>query len=189
MRLGGIILGTSYLLGMSWYIFSDIEQSHPDTFLDSTGEMFYTEYGLGERSKLEVCSGMIYYAFTTLSTVGFGDFHPKNNTERALTSMILLFGVIVFSYLTGNFLELVNGYQVLLWENEDGENLSRFFGLLAKYNNGQPLKRVFIDEIESYFEFYWAHDKQASLALESDLRFFDELPREIQQEIFKNFLF
>ena len=78
--------------------------------MDSTGEMFYTEYGLGERSKLEVCSGMIYYAFTTLSTVGFGDFHPKNNTERALTSMILLFGVIVFSYLTGNFLELVNGY-------------------------------------------------------------------------------
>ena len=86
MRLGGIILGTSYLLGMSWYIFSDIEQSHPDTFLDSTGEMFYTEYGLGERSKLEVCSGMIYYAFTTLSTVGFGDFHPKNKIKFTYTA-------------------------------------------------------------------------------------------------------
>jgi hypothetical protein len=50
---------------------------------------------------------MIYYAFTTLSTVGFGDFHPKNNTERLLTSMILLAGVAIFSYLTGNFLDVV----------------------------------------------------------------------------------
>ena len=141
------------------------------------------------KSNVHACSAMIYYAFTTLSTVGFGDYHPKNNTERAITSMILLFGVIIFSYLTGNFLELVNGYKVLLWENEDGNNLSRFFGLLAKFNNYRPIKKEIIEEIESYFEYYWANDKLISIAEESDNRFYDELPNDIQQEIFKNFLF
>jgi len=115
------------------------------------------------RSILENCSGMIYYAFTTLSTVGFGDFHPKNNTERLITSMTLLFGVMIFSYLTGNFLEVVDAFRELQWENEDADNLSRFFGLLTKYNNGRPLKREQISEMEDYFEYYWANDRLSSL--------------------------
>lgn len=106
-RLGGIILMSSYFLGIGWYIFTHIEYKNPDIFLDSTGELFYSEYDLGNKTIKTRCSAMIYYAFTTLSTVGFGDFHPKNNTERLLTSMILLAGVAIFSYLTGNFLDVV----------------------------------------------------------------------------------
>jgi hypothetical protein len=67
--------------------------------------------------------------------------------------------------------------------------LSRFFGLITKYNNGRPLKRSHILELENFFEFYWANDKLSSLQKESDLRFFDELPENIRIELFKNFLF
>jgi hypothetical protein len=50
---------------------------------------------------------VIYYAFTTLSTVGFGDFFPSSNSERALCSFILLGGVAIFSYIMGNFIEIL----------------------------------------------------------------------------------
>jgi len=48
-----------------------------------------------------------YYAFTTLSTVGFGDFHPRSDAERAICAVILLAGVAIFSYIMGNFIEIL----------------------------------------------------------------------------------
>lgn len=50
---------------------------------------------------------MTYYAFTTLSTVGFGDFHPRSNAERTVCAFILLIGVAIFSYVMGNFIEIL----------------------------------------------------------------------------------
>ena len=35
----------------------------------------------------------MYFAFTTLSTIGLGDYHPKSDSERLFGSFLLLFGV------------------------------------------------------------------------------------------------
>jgi hypothetical protein len=47
---------------------------------------------------------MIYYSFTSLTTVGFGDYHPKSDYERIVVMFILMFGVAIFSYIMGNFI-------------------------------------------------------------------------------------
>ena len=49
------------------------------------------------------CLMMMYFAFTTLSTIGFGDFHPRSDSERLVVALIFLFGVAIFSYVMGNF--------------------------------------------------------------------------------------
>ena len=41
---------------------------------------------------------MIYFMFTSLSTVGFGDFYPVADEERIFCSFLLLFGVAIFAY-------------------------------------------------------------------------------------------
>ena len=43
----------------------------------------------------------MYFGFTSLSTVGLGDFYPVNSTERLVGSFVLLIGVAAFSYVTG----------------------------------------------------------------------------------------
>ena len=48
--------------------------------------------------------------FTTLSTVGLGDYHPVNNAERAFGSFILLFGVLVTSIVIENFTNMIKSY-------------------------------------------------------------------------------
>ena len=48
-----------------------------------------------------------YFALTTLSTVGYGDYHPVSNVERILAVLIMLGGVAFFSYIMGNFIEIV----------------------------------------------------------------------------------
>lgn len=40
----------------------------------------------------------MYFALTSLSTVGFGDYYPITDFERLLTSFVLLIGVMLFSY-------------------------------------------------------------------------------------------
>jgi hypothetical protein len=49
-----------------------------------------------------------YFAMTTLSTIGLGDFRPISDQERIVGSMLLLFGVMIFSSILGNFMDLLN---------------------------------------------------------------------------------
>jgi voltage-gated potassium channel len=48
-----------------------------------------------------------YFTFTTLSTVGFGDYYPRNNIERLMGSFVLLGGVAIFSYIMGELLAMI----------------------------------------------------------------------------------
>ena len=73
---------------------------------------------------------VFYYAFTTLTTVGFGDLRPYSNLESIFGAIILFGGVLIFSYIIGNFLDVIDAYGVVVAENEDADNLSRFFGIL-----------------------------------------------------------
>ena len=44
-----------------------------------------------------IAVGVLYFSFTSLSTVGFGDYHPTNDLERIIGAFILCFGVAIFS--------------------------------------------------------------------------------------------
>jgi voltage-gated potassium channel len=48
-----------------------------------------------------------YFASTTLSTVGFGDYYPVSDEERLVGSFFLLFGVAIFSYFMGELCEMI----------------------------------------------------------------------------------
>ena len=50
----------------------------------------------------------IYWALTTLTTVGYGDVVPHNNMERAYTLVVLLVGAIVFGFLLSSLGELLS---------------------------------------------------------------------------------
>ena len=67
-------------------------------------------YGLPEMPTLEKLTLLVYYASTSLSTVGFGDFSPVSDSGRIVTVIILLFGVMIFSYLVGEFVNISNSY-------------------------------------------------------------------------------
>lgn len=69
-----------------------------------SGQGFIAYYGMQSRSHAFITITMTYYAFTSLSTVGFGDYAPRSDLERAIGSMILLIGVALFSYIMGNFI-------------------------------------------------------------------------------------
>jgi hypothetical protein len=72
----------------------------------------------------------VYFAFTSLSTVGFGDFHPISDLERLFCAFILVLGVLIFSYLMDVFLGIIIGIQELGADLDDGDNLTNFLHVL-----------------------------------------------------------
>lgn len=80
-----------------------------------------------------------YYMFTSMSTVGFGDYHPKSDFERLICAIVLMFGVAIFSMIMGNFIDIINEYQTFSEDLDDGEELNKFFGVLQKFNYNDPV--------------------------------------------------
>ena len=64
--------------------------------------------------------------FTSMSTVGFGDFHPKSDFERLVCTFILIFGVAIFSMIMWNFVAIIETFRTFNDDLDEGEELSRF---------------------------------------------------------------
>ena len=82
---------------------------------------------------------LTYYSFTTLSTVGFGDYHPQNDLERLIIAFIMFFGVMVFSIMMGTFADVLNMFKSINEPLDEGDNLSKFFNLLQKWNQNKSI--------------------------------------------------
>lgn len=52
-----------------------------------------------------------YFALTTLSTVGYGDYYAISNIEIITAIFIMLGGVAFFSYIMGSFIDIISDYQ------------------------------------------------------------------------------
>ena len=132
---------------------------------------------------------MTYFAFTTLSTVGFGDYHPRSDVERFFCAFILLFGVACFSLIMGTFTEILDEFQNYNKDINHGEELRRFFGVLQKFNNNEAMDLQLRRKIEAFFEYKWVKDKNLLLETNDGVKMFNELPKDTQIYIYRNYLF
>lgn len=81
-----------------------------------------------------------YYAITTLSTIGFGDFSPKSVDEKIIGSCVLLIGVAVYSISMNDLMDIMRKIREM---DEVGSprDLSKWIAMLSKYNNGLPMSK------------------------------------------------
>jgi hypothetical protein len=157
LRLVLIIFTISYFIGTLWFVYC--WQLYTKVYGAVGTDNFIGEYKFDQRLEagedFDSMISVVYFAFTTLATVGYGDFHPVSNAELIFGSFIILFGVTVFSFIMGNFIEMLMEFKIVTAENEDNSNLSRWFGLLARFNKGRPLPKEMTFKIEEYFNYYW----------------------------------
>ena len=106
-----------------------------------------------------------------MASVGYGDYLPKNNSEYLVCALIFLIGVASFSFIMGNFIDMLLEFKIVTADNEDNANLSKWFGLLARFNKGRPLPKDMTFKIEEYFDHYWANDKNYAVKSPEDKRF------------------
>jgi hypothetical protein len=124
---------------------------------------------------------LMYFSFTSLTTIGLGDYNPRSNSERLFIALGLLFGVAIFSYIMGEFVEMIRSLNVYTntYVYEDGDDLAKFFGVIQKFNNGDDLNYELKRKIEAYFEHRWIYNKNIVFSEEYMNEFMDQLPNDV----------
>jgi hypothetical protein len=154
-----------------------------------SAENFVNYYDLKDNTPFRNTIIGLYFGFTTLSTVGFGDYTPRSNFERVVGSFILILGVAIFSALTGNYISILKGYQNLNSDLDEGENLAKFMGTLKRFNEDIPVMADFKSKIEEFFDYKWDNDRTLAIVDPEDEALLEQLPEHIINRIYTDFLF
>mmetsp|Transcript_33579 Transcript_33579/g.51651 ORF Transcript_33579/g.51651 Transcript_33579/m.51651 type:complete len:150 (+) Transcript_33579:1350-1799(+) len=131
IQLITIVLSLSYFVGLLWYL--KVEIAVHKEFSEAE-DNFVTNFNLNTKSFSHLAITLTYFMFTSLSTVGLGDFHPRSDLERVVGAFILLFGVMITSYIMENFSEMLIQIQNFNHTFEDSVQLSLFLGTLRRFN-------------------------------------------------------
>ena len=131
----------------------------------------------------------MYFAFTTLSTIGLGDFHPVSNTERLVGSFVILIGVAMFSYILGELLFCFELIKCIDKPFGDEEDLDKFFITLQGFNYNKPIKKEIQSEVRAFIKRKWQLDKNNFLLCEKDQSMFEQLPQDVKTTIYSDFMF
>ena len=86
-------------MGCFWYYIAKIYAFGPQTWV--------YELGLTEEDEYKLYLTSIYWAVTTICTVGFGDIHAFNNSERIICMFWMFFGVGFYSFTVGSLSTLI----------------------------------------------------------------------------------
>lgn len=180
-RLIIIAIIITYFLGCFWYLISN--ELNPN----GTKMTFVKSFDLEDKDNFSKLIIACYFALTTLSTVGYGDYYPLSNLERVIVCFVMLFGVAFFSYIMGNFIEIITNYDEKMGIINKETDLHNWVTLLTRFTNNKPLPRPLITQIEEHFTYFWGNDRLASISKTDKYLF--ALPRSIRRTIMINYLF
>lgn len=111
----------------------------------------------------------VYWAITTLTTVGYGDITPDAPLEKVYTILVMLTGVVSFGYMIGNVAGVLENMDAV--RRDQARKMDRVNAFL-KYREVPAHLR---ERVQGYYDHLWEgdfdHDEAAVLAdLPTDLR-------------------
>lgn len=78
---------------------------------------------------------------------------------------------------------------VLSADLDEGDQLSKFFGLIQHYNEKAPLDLTLQTQIEDYFEYKWQNDLNQAIDDPEEEKILEQLPVAVQDRLYSEFLF
>ena len=144
LKLLVTLMYVTHLLGCGWHAVGTSAGKTSETtwldFYDIADAPLHTKY---------LCS--VYWAFTTLSTVGYGDIVPVNDMERWYTLVAEAVGALLFGYLLSIISDLVGTVDVHgSWVNEKVSEVK-------EYTRWAQLPAGLSARVRRYSEFYFEH--------------------------------
>ena len=160
-------------------------------------ENFLNAYEIEEKNLDEQVVICMYFIFTTLTTVGYGDYLAKNSYEMALCMLIMLLGTVWLALIMSKVTSFVMAFEKIGKAKDKLSELAVFIHSL-EYIHG-PIPRHLKSKLFEYFKYFWKKDRLGSLMitklnssakklLETSDPTLENLPTSIKVSIF-NYLF
>lgn len=94
------VLVWSHIITCLWIFAAKLDGYGPDTWI--------TRHGYVDDSEPMIYLAALYWTFTTMSTVGYGDITARTGLEQFLAIVLMLFGVVFFSFVIGSISSIFN---------------------------------------------------------------------------------
>ena len=101
---GIIFIVLCHILTCIWIITPSLIERDADSGFESWMDPFE------EVNKGELYLTSLYYTVTTMTTVGYGDINGGSALERGVSILIMMVGVIAFSFATGSLTSILSNY-------------------------------------------------------------------------------
>ncbi len=88
-----------------------------------------------------------YFALTTLSTVGYGDYYPISRNEKVVGCILMLVGITFLDQIICSFIEIIQNYDQSMGAEDKGSNLNSWMTLLTRLTD-KPLSKALVNSID-----------------------------------------
>ncbi|KAJ0412771.1 hypothetical protein ATCC90586_002401 [Pythium insidiosum] len=139
-RLALKVLFIAHLLGCGYYF---VASAARESFEKSVLNMVPSDYSL-----IQTYVFCIYWAMTTMTTVGYGDTPPGNTLEVAYVAVGVLIGASTFTYVIGTLSSIVD--EMHATSDQRRERMDRLKAYLKERNLSKPLAA----RLRRYYEYY-----------------------------------
>ena len=181
-----VMFFATYFLSCLWYYYSNyiakkmkIEKS------------FYTYFELTKLTPKNQFIITWYYIFTTITTVGYGDYYATNKFEMIFAIVLLVMGPTWMAFTMGKAISIINDMRQLGRHEDKIGNLNIWlFSLEVKF---REIPGTLKEKITNHFRNYWKNDRLGTLAKlstheHSDRKddtdiFFNSLPNRFKNEL------
>jgi hypothetical protein len=102
---------------------------------------FLVKYNIYNDDIYQALITMFYFAQTTWTTIGFGDFIPRCSFERIIIAFIMLIAVLLQSLVMTSIIKKLLIFRNNLLEFELSKELSLFMKVIEKFNDSRPYQQ------------------------------------------------
>ncbi|CAG9315921.1 unnamed protein product [Blepharisma stoltei] len=155
-----------HVISCLWYWSAKMQGFPPDCWVVKSGYMDLTSESLYLTS--------MYWAFTTLSTVGYGDIHPWNDLEVLICMVWMMFGLCFFSFTIGSLSSMLSSLDTreIVLNNK--------LTIIDEFAKETKLKKVLRLRLRHALKY---STESAGFSWSDKLNIFNELPRELKYEV------
>ena len=149
---------------------------NPDNNNNNNSVLLNNSMRKGSFHTLLIC---FFYTLTTVTTTGFGDYIAQNASERVLSAILMLFGVLYFSFLMSLLMEEIK----IVGEENQTVEAQKLITQLRKFNKGKTngfIGKNINKEILHDVVFASKHSRYEQITKKEN---FDILPRKIKNEL------
>jgi len=104
VRFAVTIIILVHVTGCFWFFLAKLDDFSPDTWV--------TRYSHNNKPNMELYILSVYYVFTTLTTVGYGDIAARTLNERVFAIILMGFGVGFYSYTISNLSTIMENMDI-----------------------------------------------------------------------------
>ncbi|CEO97275.1 hypothetical protein PBRA_000620 [Plasmodiophora brassicae] len=168
LRLSFTVFIVGHISACLWYFIGKAYDHSPDSWIQ---RVWTNGAAIKDHNAFERYVISMYFAFTTLTTVGFGDLTPKTRPEMVFAMLLFVIGVLLFSYTMANVTSLFYEY-----DRETRKYRDRMSALILFCRSAHltpPVERQVVHQMSREWRHVpMSHDwETVRLELPSELRF------------------